>query len=70
MSRRYNCHDNAPVERFFGLLKLERIKRRIYPTKDATRADVFDHIERFHKPKRMHSSRNDVPHVEFDRRYA
>ncbi|MGD4663264.1 IS3 family transposase, partial [Xanthomonas citri pv. citri] len=32
MSRRGNCHDNAPVESFFGLLKRERIRRRIYPT--------------------------------------
>ena len=38
MSRRGNCHDNAPVESFFGLLKRERIKRRIYLTKDAARA--------------------------------
>ncbi|EKQ58412.1 ISxac3 transposase [Xanthomonas citri pv. malvacearum str. GSPB2388] len=38
MSRRGNCHDNAPVESFFGLLKRERMRRRIYPTKDAARA--------------------------------
>lgn len=31
MSRRGNCHDNAVVESFFGALKKERIKRRIYP---------------------------------------
>ncbi|MCD0248216.1 hypothetical protein JWH08_00060, partial [Xanthomonas campestris pv. campestris] len=35
MSRRGNCHDNAPVESFFGLLKRERIRRLTYPTKDA-----------------------------------
>ncbi|CEF20831.1 hypothetical protein XACJK2_910004 [Xanthomonas citri pv. citri] len=38
---------NAPVESFFGLLKRERIRRRIYPTKDAARAEVFDYIEMF-----------------------
>lgn len=32
---------------FFGLLKRERIRRRIYPTKDAARAAVFDYIEMF-----------------------
>ena len=34
MSRRGNCHDNAVAESFFQLLKRERIKRKIYPTRD------------------------------------
>ncbi|MCD0257995.1 DDE-type integrase/transposase/recombinase [Xanthomonas melonis] len=54
MSRPGNCHDNAPVESFFGLLKRERIRRRIYPTKDAARAEVFDYIEMFYNPQRRH----------------
>jgi putative transposase len=70
MSRRGNCHDNAPVESFFGLLKRERIKRRIYPTKDAARADAFDYIEMFYNPKRRHGSNGDVSPVEYERRYA
>jgi len=70
MSRRGNCHDNAPVESFFSLLKRERIRRRIYLTKDAARADVFDYIEMFYNPKRRHSSSGDLSPVEFERRYA
>lgn len=70
MSRRGNCHDNAPVESFFGLLKRERIRRRIYPTKEAARADVFDYIEMFYNPKRRHGSNGDLSPVEFERRYA
>ena len=70
MSRRSNCHDSAPVESFFGLLKRERIKRRIYPTKDAARADVFDYIEMFYNPKRRHGSNGDLSPVEFERRYT
>ena len=70
MSRRGNCHDNAPVESFFGLLKRERIRRRIYPTKDAARADVFDYIEMFYNPKRRHGSNENLSPVEFERRYA
>lgn len=50
MGRRGNCHDNTPVESFFGLLKRGRIRRRIYPTKDAARAEVFDYIEMFTTP--------------------
>ena len=45
MSRRGNCHDNAVAESFFHLLKRERIRRRTYTTRDATRQDVFDYIE-------------------------
>lgn len=70
MSRRGNCHDNAPVESYFGLLKRERIRRRIYPTKEAARADLFDYIEMFYNPKRRHGSNGDVSPVEFERGYA
>ncbi|QBG92977.1 IS3 family transposase [Xanthomonas oryzae] len=70
MSRRGNCHDNAPVESFFGLLKRERIRRRIYPTKDAPRAEVFDDIEMFYNPQRRHGSTGNLSPVEFERRYA
>lgn len=70
MSRRGNCHDNAPVESFFGLLKRERIRRRIYSTKSAARSDVFDYIEMFYNPKRRHGSNDDVSPVEYERCYA
>jgi putative transposase len=70
MSRRGNCHDNAPVESLFSLLKRERVRRRIYLTKDAARADVFDYIEIFYNPKRRRSSSGDQSPVEFERRFA
>ena len=54
MSRRGNCHDNAVAESFFQLLKRERIKRRIYTTRDEARAEIFDYIEMFYNPKRRH----------------
>lgn len=54
MSRRGNCLDNAVAESFFQLLKRERVKRRIYPTRAAAREDVFDYIEFFYNRKRRH----------------
>jgi putative transposase len=69
MSCRGNCHDNAPVESFFGLLKRERIRRPMYPAKEALRADVFDDIEMIYSPKLRHGSNGDLPPVEFERRY-
>ena len=67
MSRRGNCHDNAVVESFFQLLKRERIKRKIYLTRDAARSDVFHYIEMFYNPKRRHGSNGGVSPVEFER---
>ena len=54
MSRRGNCHDNAVAESFFQLLKRERIRRRIYTTREEARQDVFDYIEMFYNLKRRH----------------
>lgn len=42
MSRRGNCHDNAVTESFFQLLKRERIRRKIYTTREDARSDIFD----------------------------
>jgi putative transposase len=55
MSRRGNCWDNAVAESFFSSLKKERIKRRIYRTRDLAKADVFDYIEVFYNRTRRHS---------------
>lgn len=70
MSRRGNCHDNAVAESFFSALKKERIKRRIYPTRDEAHSDVFNYIEMFYNPIRRHGSAGDLAPVEFERRYA
>lgn len=55
MSRRGNCWDNAVAESFFSSLKKERIKKRIYKTRELARADVFDYIEVFYNRQRRHS---------------
>lgn len=67
MSRRGNCHDNAVVERFFNLLKRERIRRRVYRSRDEARQDVFDYIEMFYNPKRKHVRNGMMSPVEFER---
>jgi len=55
MSRRGNCWDNAVAESFFSSLKKERIRKRVYKTRDLARADVFDYIEVFYNRTRRHS---------------
>ena len=70
MSRRGNCHDNAVAESFFQLLKRERIKRYIYPTRDAARADVFNYIEMFYNSKRRHGFNDQLSPVEYEKRFT
>lgn len=52
MSRRGNCWDKAVAESIFSSLKKERIKKRIYNTRDMAKADVFDYIEMFYNRTR------------------
>ena len=66
MSRRGNCWDNAVVESFFSSPKKERIKKRIYKTRELARADVFDYIEVFYNRKRRHSHLNGVSPEAFE----
>ena len=40
------------MESFFSSLKTERVRRQVYRTRDAARADVFDYIERFYNTTR------------------
>ena len=69
MSRRGNCHDNAVAESFFQLLKRERIKRKIYGTREEARIDVFNYIEMFYNTKRRHGSNDGLSPVEYERQY-
>lgn len=69
MSRRGNCHDNAVAESFFQLLKRERVKRKIYSSRDEARSDIFDYIELFYNSKRRHSFNNQLSPVEYEQRY-
>ena len=56
MSRRGNCHDNAVAESFFQLLKRERIKKKIYLSREEAKSDIFEYIEMFYNSKRRHGS--------------
>jgi len=69
MSRRGNCHDNAVAESFFQLLKRERIRRKIYITRDVAKRDVFNYIEMFYNPTRQHGSNNGLSPVEYEKQY-
>ena len=52
MSRAGNVRDNSAMELFVSSLKAERTARKVYLTRDAARADLFDYIARFYNPGR------------------
>lgn len=67
MSKLGDVWDNAARESFFSSLKVERIRGRIYRSRDEARADVFDCIERFYNPKRRHSTLGYLSPVDFEK---
>ncbi|MBY0271332.1 MAG: IS3 family transposase [Burkholderiales bacterium] len=66
MSRRGNCWDNAVAESFFSSLKKERIKKRIYKSREIARVDISDYIESFYNRTRRHSYLGGVSPEEFE----
>ena len=56
------------MQSFFSSPKTERTARKVYKTRNAARADVFDCIERFYNPTRRHSTLGDLSPVEFEER--
>ena len=67
MSRAGNVWDNSAMESFFSSLKTERTARKVYRTRDAARADVFNYIERFYNPTRRYSTLGYLSPMEFER---
>lgn len=66
MSRRGNCWDNAVAESFFGSLKKERVKKRIYKNRELAIEDVSDYIDAFYNPTRRHQHLGGVSPDEFE----
>ena len=66
MSRSGNVWDNSAMESFFSSLKTERTARKIYRTRNAARADVFDYIERFYNSTRRHSTLGYVSPITYE----
>lgn len=50
------CFDNAQAESFNAALKVERVNRTVYPTREHARADIARYIEFRYNRKRLHSA--------------
>ena len=66
MSRKGNCYDNATMESFWSTLKWELVYRRKFTTHHQARTAIFDYIECFYNPKRLHSALNFLSPVDFE----
>jgi transposase InsO family protein len=66
MSRKGNCYDNATMESFWSTLKLELVYRTRFDSRTQARSEIFDFIECFYNPKRLHSALNFLSPVDFE----
>ncbi|HDB7619045.1 IS3 family transposase [Pseudomonas aeruginosa] len=66
MSRRGNCWDNSVAESFFSSLKKERIRGKVYPSRNDARSDVFDYIEVFYNRQRRHGHNGGLSPMAFE----
>jgi putative transposase len=55
MSRKGNCWDNAPTERFFRSLKTERLDGIRFSTRESARLEIIDYIT-YYNALRLHST--------------
>jgi len=69
MSRKANCYDNALVESFFASLKTECLANQLPLTQQQARLMIFDYIETFYNPKRLHSALGFKSPVDFENQF-
>lgn len=69
MSRKGNCYDNAPMESFFGTLKMELTHPVRYATREQATQDIFEYIEVFYNRVRRHARLHYLSPVDFERQF-
>ena len=68
MSRKGNCWDNAPTERFFRSLKYEQLNYERFRTNEAAKLSVIDYMT-FYNGKRAHSKLGFQSPLDFEREF-
>ena len=66
MSRKGNCWDNAPTERFFRSLKHEQLNYEKFRTKASAKLSIIDYLA-FYNGKRTHSKLGYLSPLDFER---
>jgi len=67
MNAKGNCYDNAAMESFWSTLKTEWLHRHHFRTQHQAQLAIFDYIETFYNPKRLHSALGYRSPVEYER---
>jgi putative transposase len=67
MSAQGHCYDNAAMESFWSTLKTEWLHQQKFPTRAQAHSAIFDYIETFYNPKRLHSALGYQSPVDFER---
>jgi len=70
MSRTGNCWDNAAMEAFFATLAKECVNRKKFQTRQEARSTIFEYIECFYNPVRLHSTLHYVSPIAFEQAYV
>jgi len=65
-----DCFDNAMAESFFATLECELLEKHPFKTHAQARMMIFEYLEGFYNPYRLHSSLGYVSPVNFERRYS
>ena len=66
MSRTANCYDNAAMESFFASLTKECTDRVRFQSRQQARSAIFEYLECFYNPIRLHSTLQYVSPVAFE----
>lgn len=66
MSRTANCYDNAVMESFFASLTKECTDRTRFQTRQQARSAIFEYLECFYNPVRLHSTLQYVSPLAFE----
>jgi transposase InsO family protein len=70
MSRKACCYDNAAMESFWATLKTECFHDQIPLNLKQAQDMLFDYIETFYNPIRLHSSLGYLSPIEFENQLA
>ena len=68
MSRKGDCWDNAVAESFLHTLKVERVNRCRFKTREEAKQTIFQYIETFYNRKRTHSSLGYMSPFDYEKR--
>jgi len=66
MSRKGDGWDNAPTESFFSTLKRERVYHKTYRSRHEASTDIFNYIECWYNPYRLHSTLGYLSPAQFE----